>query len=134
MLLPGAWARDQRACSSRVGTVTNNGMAESMSVTIGWETVRAIRSNTKKYLFLLMVGLAATMLGIAACGGDDEKSPAGQYGGTLTVTTFGTHTTLDPPFQVTQSDIIVTQHTYDNLVMIQSDLSLKPNAGDVLGA
>jgi peptide/nickel transport system substrate-binding protein len=126
MLLPGAWARDQRACSSRVGTVTNNGMAESMSVTIGGETMRAIRSNTKKYLFLLMVGLAATMLGIAACGGDDEKSPAGQYGGTLTVTTFGTHTSLDPPFQVTQSDIIVTQHTYDNLVMIQPDLSLKP--------
>ena len=88
--------------------------------------MRAIRSNTKKYLFLLIVGLAATMLGIAACGEDDEKSSAGQYGGTLTVTTFGTHTTLDPPFQVTQSDIIVTQHTYDNLVMIQPDLSLKP--------
>ena len=27
---------------------------------------------------------------------------------------------------MTQSDIIVTQHTYDNLVMIQPDLSLKP--------
>ena len=88
--------------------------------------MRAIRSNAKKYLFLLMAGLAATMLGMAACGGDDEKSADGQYGGTLTVTTFGTHTTLDPPFQVTQSDIIVTQHTYDNLVMIQPDLSLKP--------
>ena len=96
--------------------------------------MRAIRSNTKKYLFLLMVGLAATMLGITACGGDDEKIPAGQYGGTLTVTTFGTHTSLDPPFQVTQSDIIVTpahlrQPDYDPARPL-----VEAYAGDVMGA
>ena len=98
----------------------------------GGETMRAIRSGTKKFLFLLMVGLAVAMLAVAACGDDEPSagtSPDGEepkYGGILKVTTFGTHTTLDPPFQVTQSDIIVTQHTYDNLIMVQPDMSLKP--------
>ena len=115
--------------------------------------MRAIRSRTKKFPFLLMVGLAVAMLGIAACGEDEptdvpspaatetspaptetspaatETSPASdeaKYGGILKVTSFGTHTTLDPPFQVTQPDIIVTMHTYDNLVQVQPDMTLKP--------
>ena len=84
--------------------------------------MRAIQSKTIRYLFLLMVGLAVSIMGIAACGDDDTDvaSPTGDEvirGGVLKVTTFGTHTTLDPPFQVTQTDIIITQHTYDNLVM-----------------
>jgi peptide/nickel transport system substrate-binding protein len=92
----------------------------------------AIRSRTIKFLFLLMVGLAVAILGIAACGDDEDTdvtSRAGdevKRGGTLKATTFGTHTTLDPPFQVTQTDILITQHTYDNLVMIQPDMTLKP--------
>ena len=109
--------------------------------------MRAIRSRTRKYLLLLVVGLAVAMLGIAACGGDDEatgesspaateSSPAAtetspaadeaKRGGILKVTSFGTHTTLDPPFQVTQPDIIVTIHTYDNLVQVLPDMTLKP--------
>ena len=103
----------------------------------------ATRFRLKKHMLVLMVGLAVAMLGMAACA-EEEPAPApspaaeqaaavpspapevAKYGGTLKVTTFGTHTTLDPPFQVTQSDIIVTQHTYDNLVMVQPDMSLKP--------
>ena len=96
--------------------------------------MRAIRSSTKKFLLMLMLmGLAVAMLSIAACGGDDEATDesgaAGvdvKRGGILKVTSFGTHTTLDPPFQLTQPDIIVTIHTYDNLVQIMPDLTLKP--------
>ena len=83
--------------------------------------MRAIRSRTNKFLFMLMVVVAVAMLAIAACGGGDETS-----GGILKVTSFGTHTTLDPPFQVTQPDVIITIHTYDNLVQIQPDMSIKP--------
>ena len=95
--------------------------------------MRTIRSRTKKFLLLLMMGLAVAILSIAACGGDDEATDesgaAGvdvKRGGILKVTSFGTHTTLDPPFQVTQPDIIVTMHTYDNLVQIMPDMTLKP--------
>ena len=83
-----------------------------------------------RWSLLLVSGLAAVLLGLAACGGDDGDGPAKpeglKRGGTLTVTSFGTHTTLDAPFQLTQPDIIVTMHTYDNLVQIMPDMSLKP--------
>ena len=95
--------------------------------------MRAIRSRTKKFLLLVMMGLAVAMLSIAACGGGDgsaDKSGAAtkdvKRGGVLKVTSFGTHTTLDPPFQLTQPDIIITMHTYDNLVQVMPDMTLKP--------
>ena len=95
--------------------------------------MRAIRSRTKKFLLLIMMGLAVAMLSIAACGGDDDPTDGSgaagvdaKYGGILKVTSFGTHTTLDPPFQLTQPDIIITMHTYDNLLQIMPDMTLKP--------
>ncbi len=95
--------------------------------------MKAIGSRIKKSMLMVMMGLAVAMLSIAACGGaneaTDESGAAGvdvKRGGVLKVTSFGTHTTLDPPFQVTQPDIIVTMHTYDNLVQIMPDMTLKP--------
>ena len=96
--------------------------------------MNAIRSRIKKSMLMAMMGgLAVAMLSIAACGGGNEatdESGAAEVdvkrGGILKVTSFGTHTTLDPPFQVTQPDIIVTMHTYDNLVQIMPDMTLKP--------
>lgn len=55
-------------------------------------------------------------------------APSGgpKYGGTLRVTLFSDNTTLDPPMQLSTNDIITTQSTYDNLVMVQPDLTMKP--------
>ena len=99
--------------------------------------MKTIQARIKKSMLMVMMGLAVAMLSIAACGGaneatdesTDESGAAGldvKRGGILKVTSFGTHTTLDPPFQVTQPDIIVTMHTYDNLVQIMPDMTLKP--------
>ena len=93
-------------------------------------------------LYLVGVVLAVALLGVA-CGGDDDDeaattapaadaAPAAaaagepKYGGTLRVTLFSDNTTLDPPLLLSTTDIITTQTVYDNLVMIQPDLSLKP--------
>ena len=99
--------------------------------------MKTIQARIKKSMLMVMMGLAVAMLSIAACGGaneatdesTDESGAAGldvKRGGILKVTSFGTHTTLDPPFQVTAADIIITMHTYDNLVQIMPDMTLKP--------
>ena len=49
-----------------------------------------------------------------------------KYGGTLTMALMADHQTLDPPLHLSVVDIAITQATYDNLLMIQPDFSLKP--------
>ena len=49
-----------------------------------------------------------------------------KYGGSLTVAIFADHVTLDPALVLADPDIIIQQATYDNLLMIQEDLSVKP--------
>ena len=49
-----------------------------------------------------------------------------KYGGTLTVAMVADHVTLDPPLHTSVVDIAITQNTYDNLLMIQPDSSVKP--------
>jgi len=95
--------------------------------------MKTIRSRIKKSMLMVMMGLVAAMLSIAACGEADEATDSSvaaevdvKRGGTLKVTSFGTHNTMDPPFQVTQHDIVITQHVYDNLVMVMPDMTLKP--------
>ena len=80
-------------------------------------------------LYLAVATLIVSMLGVA-CGGSDGDAGPGtgppKYGGSLVVTLFADFFTLDPPLQINSAEIIVTQATYDNLVMVQPDLSLKP--------
>ena len=48
-------------------------------------------------------------------------------GGTLTMAIYTEHTTLDPPVVgLSVMDIAITQACYDNLLMIQPDLTVKP--------
>ena len=49
-----------------------------------------------------------------------------KYGGTLTMTMVKNTGTLDPIYFLTIVDAAITQSTYDNLLMIQPDLSVKP--------
>ena len=55
----------------------------------------------------------------------EEGGP--KRGGTLTMAIYTEHTTLDPPAHgLSVMDIAITQATYDNLLMIQPDLTMKP--------
>ena len=55
----------------------------------------------------------------------EEGGP--KRGGTLTMALYTEHTTLDPPaVGISVMDIAITQATYDNLLMIQPDLTMKP--------
>ena len=50
-----------------------------------------------------------------------------KFGGKLKVAMYANHLTLDPPMTgLSITDIFVTQGAYDNLLMIQPDLSVKP--------
>ena len=51
---------------------------------------------------------------------------APQYGGTLRVTMAPSIGNLDPVISLGTVSVIITQAAYDNLLMIQSDLSVKP--------
>ncbi len=76
-----------------------------------------------------LLAVAMTALALAAACGDDEPtsgSGEGKYGGTLKATLFADNTTLDPIYTTSTTDIFITINTYDNLVLIQPDLSLKP--------
>ncbi len=56
-----------------------------------------------------------------------ELPGAPKYGGTLIFATYANHITLDPPFAgVSPTDTAITQAAYDNLLMIQPDLTVKP--------
>ena len=58
----------------------------------------------------------------------EEAAQSGEpkYGGTLTVAFKANQATLDPALLITFPDIAIHQAAYDNLLMIQPDLSLKP--------
>ena len=49
-----------------------------------------------------------------------------KYGGTLTMGIVADTLTLDPAFQTAGIDMTIIQMVYDNLLMIQADLSVKP--------
>ena len=49
-----------------------------------------------------------------------------KHGGSLRIGIAARHLTLDPAQHRTGVDIMITQNTYDNLLMIQPDLSVKP--------
>ena len=49
-----------------------------------------------------------------------------KYGGTLVFALPPNSISLDPPFQLGDPDVFITQATYDNLLMVQPDLSVKP--------
>ena len=51
---------------------------------------------------------------------------APKYGGTLVVAMVPDHKTLDPPISLTVWDLSVTQASYDNLLMMRTDLTRKP--------
>ena len=55
---------------------------------------------------------------------DEEGAP--KRGGTLKIAIIADHNTLDPPIHLSTFDIVITQQLYDNLLMIQPDLSVKP--------
>jgi len=83
------------------------------------------RLRTLTYLF----AITAILVLVAACSSDDggvggDGNP--KYGGSLTVTMHADNDTLDPALVINLPDIAITQSVYDNLVLIQPDLSLKP--------
>ena len=49
-----------------------------------------------------------------------------KYGGSLTIAVFADNLTLDPAIVNSASDIAITSDVYDNLLIVQEDLSLKP--------
>ena len=55
-----------------------------------------------------------------------EQVGVPKRGGKLTMTIVAEYLTLDPPLQLTQVDIAITQQLYDNLLMIQPDGTVKP--------
>ena len=56
----------------------------------------------------------------------EEQVGVPKRGGKLTMTIVAEYLTLDPPLQLTQVDIAITQQLYDNLLMIQPDGTVKP--------
>ena len=65
-----------------------------------------------------------------------EATEAGtpKTGGKLTLALYATHITSDPPkVGVSVMDIAVTQAAYNNLLLILPDLTVKPEAGHLLG-
>ena len=62
----------------------------------------------------------------AAAGLAAAKAGTPKYGGSLTMAAKANQATLDPAFLITFPDIAIHQAAYDNLLMIQADLSLKP--------
>ena len=71
-------------------------------------------------------GLAATEAEVAAAAAKLAAEGQPQYGGTLTVTIGPSIGFLDPLMTVSVVPIIIHQQAYDNLLMIQPDLSVKP--------
>ena len=58
---------------------------------------------------------------------EEAAQPGGpKYGGTLIMGIVANHATLDPLLVQTDLDLAITQATYDNLLMIQPDLTTKP--------
>lgn len=85
--------------------------------------------NFKTIVFLLLA--AVVLFGIAGCA-ESESAPTtptdGQpkSGGTLRIGLTPNTYTLDPAFMINTEDYLATQCAYDNLIMRQPDLTLKP--------
>ena len=77
---------------------------------------------------LIVAGLALTLLTFAACSSDDaaDDGGSGKYGGTLKAAHISDTSTLDPAMTLSLSDQVSNQTMYDNLVLRQPDLSLRP--------
>ena len=67
---------------------------------------------------------AEAVAAAAAAAAAVEGGP--KYGGSLKFVMAPNWITLDPPFQLGDPDLAITQATYDNLLMIQPDLTIKP--------
>ena len=76
-------------------------------------------------------GISAAELAEEAGAAAAEAEAGGpKYGGTLRVAILADHLTLDPPRLFTDPDIVITKATYDNLLQIQPDLSVKPELAE----
>ena len=69
---------------------------------------------------------AAAAEAAAAAAAELAAQAGPKYGGSLVVAMITDQSTLDPALQEASFDIAITQATYDNLLMVQPDLSLKP--------
>ncbi len=93
----------------------------------------ARNGSASRVSVLIVAGLALTLLTFAACGGDEEEpaddggtTTGAKYGGTLRAAHLSDTSTLDPQLTLSLSDQVINQTAYDNLVLRQPDLSLRP--------
>lgn len=106
---------------------------------LGYERGERMRQRTDRTIVRAgwsrlgaLVGLALALLFVVAACGDDGDGGGGsgsdgiKTGGSLTVTLVSENNTLDPPVTLGTADTLITQQMYDNLLMIQPDLSMKP--------
>ena len=107
---------------------------------LGYERGERMRERTDRTIVIAgwprlaaLVGLvlaALAIMALAACGDDGGGGGSGsdgiKTGGSLTVTLVSENNTLDPPVTLGTADTLITQQIYDNLLMIQPDLSVKP--------
>ena len=89
------------------------------------QAVAAAEAASAQAAELAMAAAAAQAAAVAeAAAAETVLTP--KYGGSLRVAFAATNLTLDPALQNANIDISITQATYDNLIMIQPDLSVKP--------
>ncbi len=79
-----------------------------------------------KYWALLGSLLVITLLVLSACSSEEDDESTGKRGGTLRVAIIADNNTFDPAHSLSSSDNSITILTYDNLVLRQADMSLKP--------
>ena len=89
------------------------------------QAVAAAEAAAAQAAELAMAAAAAQAAAVAeAAAAETVLTP--KYGGSLRVGLAARNLTLDPAIHLTAVDISITQATYDNLIMIQPDLSVKP--------
>ena len=94
-------------------------------------TSMALKIPKRLSLGLLLIAIAmVSMLALAACGDDDGNgTPAAakpKTGGSLKVVMLADYVTFDPALHISEPDLAVSQHVYDNLLQRMHDSSLKP--------
>ena len=80
-------------------------------------------------LGLLLIAIVMTSsLALAACGDDDGDGAAvkPKTGGSLKVVMLADYVTFDPALHISEPDLAVSQHVYDNLLQRMHDSALKP--------
>ena len=85
--------------------------------------MRSRMLSLRAFPSLLAVALACVLF-VASRAGAESGEP--KYGGALVFALPPNSISLDPPFQLGDPDVFITQATYDNLLMVQPDLSVKP--------